>query len=97
MEGALRESHFSSFHFGSGVKTSILTSGELLLVTAQGVLLCPPEAAAMWIALRVHDGNIRVAADRLAEAWEESSLIVRAELATWTEKWIMIGALFPEP
>ncbi|MEH0845011.1 PqqD family peptide modification chaperone [Micromonospora sp. CPCC 205711] len=69
---------------------SLREDGELVLRSgATGDRFrCRGAGAAMWLALRQHDGHCDAAADMLARIWEADPADVRAELRSWAaELW----------
>ncbi|MGW1506158.1 PqqD family protein [Streptomyces mirabilis] len=81
-----------------GVTATVLESGELLLLTSSGTThKFAPLAAAMWIALRQHNGNLGEAADALSVLWNSESVLIRAELEMWADELRAAGLIRTEP
>ncbi|MFE0419483.1 PqqD family protein [Streptomyces tendae] len=72
---------------GRGVTATVLENGELLLSKAGGdTYKFAPHTAALWIALRQHDGDPAEAANALAELWNAECVLIRAELEMWVDE-----------
>ncbi|WP_415954480.1 PqqD family peptide modification chaperone [Streptomyces sp. KLOTTS4A1] len=72
---------------------------ELLVesVTGSARYRCGPMGAAMWIALRRHDGDSGAAADILADMWNTDPVNARADLEIWVEEMRDAGLICAEP
>lgn len=72
---------------------------ELVADTARGRARyrCGPTATAMWIALRVHDGNPDAAAHILAGLWRTDPVNARTDLEIWVEEMSDAGLMRAEP
>lgn len=65
------------FRPASRVSPTILYSGEMILRgPSDAWSLCPPETTAMWLALQEQGGDPYAAADRLANVWESSPVMI---------------------
>ncbi len=72
---------------------------ELLVESATGPARyqCGPMGAAMWIALRRHDGDSEAAAGVLAALWATDPVNARADLEIWVEEMRDAGLICAEP
>jgi hypothetical protein len=70
---------------GPGVTVRVLEDGCLELHAAETgtQYRCSRIGAAMWIALRQHDGRCDAAADMLAELWGTDPVNMRADIEVW--------------
>lgn len=76
------------------VSVRVLADGALVLrLGTARELTYDPVGAAMWIALRRHEGDPRRAARRLAGAWEAQPEDVHAEMQEWITVWCRAGFL----
>lgn len=82
-----------------GVQVSLSEDGhlELFSETASLHLRCSPAGAAMWIALRQHDGDHMAAADTLARVWGKDRANMRADLDLWVDELLDAGLVSYEP
>ncbi|WP_217170929.1 PqqD family protein [Streptomyces sp. AC512_CC834] len=72
---------------GSDVAATVLENGELLLRKSGGATYTfAPPAAALWIALRQHDGDPVEAANALGDLWDAECVLIRAELEMWIDE-----------
>ena len=71
-----------------GVTTRVTEDGslELLLETSRASFRCGPVAAAMWIALRQHDGHLTPAAEMLAHLWCTDPENTRTDMDIWVNE-----------
>jgi hypothetical protein len=75
-----------------GVGVEIAADGTLILVSPEGTChVYPPEATAIWIALRQHGGDITAAAERLAAAWASETVLLRLEIDEYVDNWQRAG------
>ncbi len=72
---------------------------EILAESAAGTVRyrCGPVGAAMWIALRQHEGDPGPAADLLAALWNTAPENARADLDIWVEEMRDAGLMCAEP
>ncbi|WP_329473086.1 hypothetical protein OIE75_32550 [Streptomyces sp. NBC_01723] len=75
------------------VGARVLESGVMVLSLGEREVRCPPEATAVWIALRRHGGRTEEAAACLAAAWDESPEDVHVEVMDLARRWCQGGFL----
>lgn len=68
-----------------GVKAFIAPTGqiELMLPAESKRIRGDAECTAMWVTLRICDGNVDEAAEMLARIWEVDSLVVWGAMVLW--------------
>ena len=64
---------------------------EFLLGDTGRRIRCGRIGAAVWMALRQHEGQCAAAADMLAELWDIDPVNMRAEVDIWVEEWCDAG------
>ena len=82
-----------------GVTSRVTEDGCLELLTeADGTIYrCSPLAAAMWIALRQHNGQLGPAADMLAGLWSTDPENTRTDMDIWMSELRDAGLVRYEP
>lgn len=84
----------------AGVTAGIAEDGALTLLSPHGAPhVYAPEACAMWIALRLHGGDVQAAAAVLGSAWNADVPAVRRLLLEQVADWQRAGLVktSPEP
>ncbi|GHE74963.1 hypothetical protein EDE04_6606 [Streptomyces sp. 2132.2] len=77
-----------------GVTGTALADGRMKVRTAErGEFRCSPVGSAMWVALRVNDGFLELAASSLADAWQTDEVKVRTAMHAWAERLMDAGLL----
>ncbi|MGC7097546.1 hypothetical protein ACPZ19_22970 [Amycolatopsis lurida] len=78
-----------------GVSVILLPDGRLALTSrlADSTFECAPPIAAMWIALRQHDGDCDAAAAMLAVLWQADPVHLRADMEVWIDELVDAGLL----
>ncbi|MCW8103511.1 hypothetical protein [Streptomyces tauricus] len=78
-----------------GIISDLSGNGQFTLQdpTSGRIYTYEPPVAAMWIAIRQYDGNVRAAAQRLAFEWNEDEMAIRAEMAQSVSDWLDAGLL----
>ncbi|MFF2331298.1 MULTISPECIES: PqqD family protein [unclassified Streptomyces] len=82
-----------------GVTSRVAEDGSLELLTeADGTSFrCSPVGAAMWIALRQHDGQVGPAAEMLAQLWCTDPDNTRSDMDIWVSELRDAGLVREEP
>lgn len=82
-----------------GVTTQVAEDGCLVLLTEarDTTFRCSPVAAAMWIALRQHDGHVGSASRMLAELWGTAPENTRSDMDIWVSELRDAGLVRDEP
>jgi hypothetical protein len=76
----------------AGVAAGIAEDGALTLLSPDGAPYSyPPEASAMWIALRQLGGDLRAASTALGDAWEADASMVRRLMEEQVSDWQQAG------
>ncbi|MBN9741122.1 MULTISPECIES: hypothetical protein [unclassified Amycolatopsis] len=76
-----------------GVAQRMLPDGHLELVSSSRQVDCEPVAAAMWIALKQHNGDIDSASAVLAELWETDVEDLRYDMIALAGSLCSLGLL----
>ncbi|MET9887486.1 hypothetical protein ABZZ20_30970 [Streptomyces sp. NPDC006430] len=77
-----------------GVSGTALANGGMRVRTAgRRELRCSAVGSAMWIALRVNDGALDLAAASLADAWQTDEGKVRTAMTVWAQRLMDAGLL----
>ncbi|AXE81808.1 MULTISPECIES: PqqD family protein [Streptomyces] len=82
-----------------GVTSRVAEDGSLELLTmGNGTSFrCSPVGAAMWIALRQHDGQVGPAAEMLAALWCTDPDNTRTDMDIWVSELRDAGLVREEP
>ncbi|MFF5408278.1 hypothetical protein ACFY8K_35695 [Streptomyces misionensis] len=80
----------------AGVTAAVSPGGELTLISPGGVrYFYTPEATAMWIALRQHDGDLDAVTYTLGQAWAVSvdrlRDLIEERVSDWQELGLVSG------
>ncbi|WP_328764811.1 MULTISPECIES: PqqD family protein [unclassified Streptomyces] len=94
LEADLNEEDDMRIVAADGVTGTALADGRMKVRTAgRGEFRCSPVGSAMWVALRVNDGFLELAASSLADAWQTDERKVRTAMTAWADRLMAAGLL----
>lgn len=87
-----------NFSFATDLEVTVTDHGRLDLYSpgAGAEVCCEGADIAMWIALRLNDGDITPAAELLSSLWQEDLADIRFELWSWVHQLWSVGLLRKE-